>query len=954
VTDPAATWTPSDSSTERKRFQIDFSWELSRLADAHLQPGDQLEFFVQVKDNFNLNGLEHPFVASNKMRLAIISQEQYQIKVEELLSQMKQEIGTIKKNQDLVHDDNVSQSRETADKQKFDDAHRGTVARLATQQSTAASQAKQAAQKLEDLLKEMTENKSPEKQTKETVDQVARQLEQTSEGSMKDATSDLNKAKDTKSDPKASADQQKQDARKASESMDSAARSQEQASKELDQAASKLDPYGGLEATIQKMQDIANHQKKLDGDYKQKMKDALGKNPDEMTPEEKKTVEAMKKEQDELKKETENALDQMEAKADKMAKSDENASKAMKSAAQTGKQQGVPQKQDQSAQEMQQNQQANAQNDQKQVELGLEMILEKLKEAQRHKLEELQGKLAELLQRVDELIARQSTHNLDNLALQDPSGKKISDLTEQDRKDLFDWSRRDPKEPIKADILVLTPSQELTLVGCRDVAEKANALPDPGPASKLTAAATKMEQAIVFLRKTQLPEAYDPNQLEALKLLVDARKAVEAAKKKIDDQIQQDKEDTIKQAYVKLLDRQKKIDAETQEIDAAPKDNDGQLPFLLARRLPQMPGDQGKIADDADKLGEKLRGIGSVVYVWANKDIVTSMNDVKDDLAKPSTGPVTQAEQTRIEEQLKAMIDNLAQKKPDKPFESPKGGGGGGQGKPPPPRMPTDVELRLLRDLQIAINKNTVKLDAEKEKDAHKLLALGGRQGEIRGVLDQLLQKSAKIKLDKEPDNKDQLPEEADKNQIEDQEFLKNLLDDNVGEDDVTKKIKLEGDRMARSRQRLSLNDDPGKVTQEIQKRIVDGMEDLIKLAQKQQQGSGKGKGQGEPKPGEQPGQAQPGANGQQETAKGPGKKNQNHQESGSTPAGESSMSEGSEPNAELSKELKELRGEWGTLSPRERQAVMEGAGEKSFPKYEKYLKDYYRELAKKTSTSDH
>ncbi len=442
------------------------------------------------------------------------------------------------------------------------------------------------------------------------------------------------------------------------------------------------------------------------------------------------------------------------------------------------------------------------------------------------------------------------------------------------------------------------------------MADKATALPGPGPSSKLTGAATKMEQAIVFLRKPDLAEAYNPNQVEALKLLVEARKAIEEAKKKIDDQVQQDKEDTIKQAYVKLLERQKKIDVDTIGIDKAVRDADGNLLRAEGIRIASLPGDQGKIADDADKLGEKLKSIGSVVYVWANKDIVTSMNEVKDALAKPSTGTATQAEQTRIEEQLDAMIKNLAQKKPDKPFENAKGGGGGGGGgKPPPPRMPTDVELRLLRDLQIAINKNTKTLDEQKEKDAHKLLALGGRQGEIRGVLDQLLQKSAKIKLDKEPDNKDQLPEEADKNQIEDQEFLKNLLDDNLGEDDVVKKIKLEGDRMARSRQRLALNDDPGKVTQEIQKRIIDGMEDLIKLAQKQQQGGGKGKGK--PKPGDQQGPPQPGDKGQQELAKG----QKNHQEKGETPAGESTMTQGSDPQADLTKDILERRGEWGSLS---------------------------------------
>ena len=51
------------------------------------------------------------------------------------------------------------------------------------------------------------------------------------------------------------------------------------------------------------------------------------------------------------------------------------------------------------------------------------------------------------------------------------------------------------------------------------------------------------------------------------------------------------------------------------------------------------------------------------------------MNSVKDDLGKLTTGVPTQAEETRIVEQLDAMIKNLEVKFPDRRFEQ-RGGGG--------------------------------------------------------------------------------------------------------------------------------------------------------------------------------------------------------------------------------------------------------------------------------------
>ena len=78
----------------------------------------------------------------------------------------------------------------------------------------------------------------------------------------------------------------------------------------------------------------------------------------------------------------------------------------------------------------------------------------------------------------------------------------------------------------------------------------------------------------------------------------------------------------------------------------------------------------------------------------------------------------------------------------------------------------------------------------------------------MRTLLDQMLQKTSRgeIKLRPEPDNKDQLPEEANKDQVEKQEIEQALAGDKPDAEETEKSILVVGDRMARSRQRLALN----------------------------------------------------------------------------------------------------------------------------------------------------
>jgi hypothetical protein len=727
--------------------------------------------------------------------------------------------------------------------------------------------------------------------------------------------------------------------------MAKATDSQQKAADEIHDAMERIGNFDGVSEFRAKLTDIKDKQSKLGQQYSKASKGQIGKKPDQLTPEKRAELEKIAQEQKDLARQTEATLEQMNKKADQVRRTDSTSAQAMKQAAQTGNQQQVPGKQQQASQSMQQNQQAQAEQAAQQAEIGLQMVISKLAEAERRKLEELQAKLAEAQQLIDDLVRRQAGHNIDNLMIQ--GGDRLKKMDSADRDALYANASREEKDPQDSrNARDLNTSQRVTERNARDVAKKIEQLPDSAPAAKITVAAGHMERAIVSLNNDKLADAYEPPQVDAYAALLEARTMVEKALNKAQEDLKQQQKETIRQAYVKLLDDQKKIGVDIKSIDS--KSQQGALPRPIAIRLGQLPGDQGGLSERAGKLGEQLEQLDSIVYVWANGDIVKTMNEVKDDLAKPVTAAPTQAEETRIEDQLQAMIDGLKIKPKKSDFnerqqKQQQGQQPGQPGQKPKPKMPSEAELALLKALQVAVNRSTTTIDAEKTRDKPKLLSLGGRQGELRDLLDKMIQKATnnKVKLAPEPDNRDQLPEEAAKGAVEDAELNNMLLNAKAGDDESVNSIKLTGDRMARSRQRLALNNDPGKITQEIQKRIIIDIDGLIQQAQaqqQQQQQRQQQRGQ-RPQPGQQPNR------GQQQVAQ-----QQQNRQQGQNPAQQSVLGQGEKPVADISQDIKAQIREWGKLHGRERDAIVEAENEKVNPKYQKLVDDYFKALSEKST----
>jgi hypothetical protein len=293
------------------------------------------------------------------------------------------------------------------------------------------------------------------------------------------------------------------------------------------------------------------------------------------------------------------------------------------------------------------------------------------------------------------------------------------------------------------------------------------------------------------------------------------------------------------------------------------------------------------------------------------------------------------------------MIRNLSTTPKQSKFAQ---NGGGGQCQPGGSKLPTEAELKLLKDLQLVVNRNTTNADADAQarKDKEKLLNLGTRQGELRNLLDQLLQKASQgeIKLGPEPDKLQQLPEEAGEEDIDNQELDKGLLDDKADVDKEAKQAQLVGDRMARSRQRLALNSDPGKVTQIIQKRIVQDLDNLIDQAREQQAQTRNSNQQ--KKPGQK--MSKPGENMAQANNQGKKPGNQSQQNMSSNPAArDSAPGVGTQkPATDLNKNINETMTEWGGVSPRVRDAVIDGADDLPLEEYRQLIEDYWKSLSTK------
>jgi hypothetical protein len=957
ITTGQTSWTQANSAPDRLRMRLRHLWELSSLTPPSpqgnttaggggLKPGDILEYYLSAQDNYSRQTpagvLVHPPATSSRLRITLISQEDLAARAVEELRAAGDQVAQLRLAQQRTGNETQELADASHNKPNLDDAQKSQAKRLGEQQSTLASQGKQLSSKVSDLMNRLAENLLEAKDLAETAQDVKDLLDRASEGPMKDASADLGKSRDAASDDRDKA-------------LGTARDNQKQSEKLLGQAVDRLASLGSLRQTMDNLQRLLTEQQDLGKQTRELGKTNQGKTPDQMSPADRKKLDDLTARQNDLAARTEKMLQAMDKQAGEMNKTDPQSSDALKRASDQGRQQQVSPSQQRAASAMSKNQQNQAQNEQRRAEIGLQVMMDSLKEAERHKLEELTRKLADLQEQLRTLVRRQAGHNLDNMGLRDGALAKAS---QSDLARLLEWSKRTPDKPAASDLPALSAGQEQTERNTRSLSDSASEVQGAADvAATLSRAASRMERAAVLLRGKDLAGAYEPPQVEALAALVEAEKNVDEMRKKAEQEQEQRQRDTLRAMYEAIRADQDTLLKEVKRLDAIKNRlENAELPRAEEGKLKALPDTQSSLSDRTAKLEDDLLKLKSIVYVWANKDIVNTMNDVRAGLAQRSTGRAVQIQGQQIIDQLDAMIASLTVKPPpEKEFADRGGGGGGGGQQQQKQRLPPETELQLLKAMQAALNKSTKEQAGLPQPEKPSLETIARRQGEFRRLLGDMLERAGNgFKLGPEPKPEVKLPEEtqaeADPNKGLDQELLGGGSSNSDGTP-VDPKVASVVDRMGRVRQRVGDQGDPGAVTQKIQSNILKDLDDLIDEARKQQQqGSSQSKSNqegasqpGQPKPGSQQannqGQGQKG--GQQQPSQG------NSQEGAKAEAGGAG---GAQVPTKGGGDIREKAAEWGALAPRQRQAIVEGQGDAVIEKYRALIDDYYRSLAEKSS----
>lgn len=1055
-------WRKLDGSGDLLRFRMNWDWDLSKLADAKLKAGDQLEFYLRVQDNYEDDqGRPHdpPYSESGRLRVTIISAESLTEQLTDQLSQLRAQVEETRRQNEAVRSGTKGLQQDTANKANLDRADRAMANQLANDQSGVASQTKQIADRLGEMQNRMAQNRLQNPEMQGNIAEAQRLLNDAAENPMQSAASRLSAVANQKGDQQQPDDQsgqqgeqpnnqsndqqqtdqqqgdqqsgqqsgqrngqqnnqrsgqrgnpqsgqrgnqqqgnqqqgnqqsgqqqsgqqqsgqqqsgqqgnqqqqQIQQPRTAQERDQTLSQTQQQqadATQQLQRAMDKMGQDAGLSQYLKQVSQLLDQQRDLSRKTSQAGRNTLGKDPSQLTDQEKKEQQDLSNQQQDLARQADQAMNNMNKAADQQQRTDQPTAQALRQAAQTGQQQNVSGQMNQAAQAEQQNQQANAQQDQRQAEIGLMMMLNQLKDAENRRLMELMKQLETAQELVGDLIEQQAGHNLDNLALQGgtamvDAAKAAPDLMNQ----LIDASGRDPAHlpaapPIESQIAL----QAQTERNARSVVTVIAALPEGAdPAQDLTRAAQRMARAVSYLQDQKLTDAYQPPQVEAFAALLAVKEALDKQTQQAQQNMQNQRKETLRQQFVAIRDAQVKINEQTKAIDATPRTADGQLGHTARANVGIASDQQNELSQKTAKLNDDLTSIGSVAYVYANTDIAARMSAAGQALGKLDPGAVTQKTQARAVEELDDMIKNLTLRPRQSNFSNPRQGqqqqGAGQQGQPRPPRLPPEAELRLIQDMQKMLNEDTKDADAAGGKDKPGILDLGKRQGDLRNLLDNLLKQASdgQASLGPEPENKASLPEEASSEDLDLQELKDSALNAKPDEQGIKDDTSMVGIRMTRARQRLALDADPGKTTQKIQERIVIEMDSLANMAQQQQAQAQPGQQRGQ-RPARQ-GQGQPG----QQAGNQPGNDQANGQRQGQNqpaPAGRGPQSGGNtaglQDNPDINAQVAELKESWGKLSPRQRAAVMEGSTDQTLQKFKDFVDGYYRTLATKNQQQD-
>ena len=252
-----------------------------------------------------------------------------------------------------------------------------------------------------------------------------------------------------------------------------------------------------------------------------------------------------------------------------------------------------------------------------------------------------------------------------------------------------------------------------------------------------------MQQASGNLKNQQAGNA-SPQQQKAIDELNKALDEIQGRLAELQDQLDDEKLVRLEDIFLQMLERQQQASAGTIDLDRKKKETQGKLRRADRLALKKLAVEERELALMAQQALDLLIEDGtSIVFPKVVEDLRDILNTVGKLLDEQRTDDYTRTLQKEVETTLEELIEAL-----QKAMKSGGGGGGGGGGNCPPPLLPNTAELKLLRALQLRVNRRTKsfdkarpegELDEVMKSEIAKITAL---QAEIANMVKQILDRN--------------------------------------------------------------------------------------------------------------------------------------------------------------------------------------------------------------------
>lgn len=574
--------TPSDVATEEKQdirtLRVTQTVDLSSLA---LSPGDEVWLNGRVADARGAFGAENQAeasVSSPTRRLKIISESQ-------LVEQVRAELNGL---------------RDAARRLEQDQRTLGEQRPAATEGANIEN-AQQAAQTQADKQQSISERLQP---LRDSLQRLAKRSERNaiSDTALRGMLNDANEAADAAQQETGKASQAlkqlstERDAGARNQASQATQQSQDQAQQELANLSDMLGQNDDNWTVRRQLEQLLSDQRQLRNQTAAAGNETAGQDMDELSQKQKDDLDRLARRQAELSQRAAQVLDQAQERAAQLEENKSAQGQAMREAVQRARARQLAQRQQQASNQIRQNQTGGAQQSQQDAEKALEEALDAMDDVQKAKDEQLRRVLADIMQSLEQLIARQEG--------------EIAKLSEA--------IAGNPAKDLDKTMVTLQQNTLGVLDKIRKEAEDATKL-----ASLVEAATESQAGAIVALRAepADFPSADQQERASLQKL----KEAVDEAKK-MDGDAQKRDDDRVRRELRKLY-------AEALELETQMRGDAAKLLGVEATRRTRIQAraigeEQEKLRQRVDELRSKTQDLKEAkVFDYAHTRLDRAMSD---------------------------------------------------------------------------------------------------------------------------------------------------------------------------------------------------------------------------------------------------------------------------------------------------------------------------------------